>query len=101
MARHIWSGGELYDPTEQHAALRDTVARFAKNNILPQAEEFDRIEEFNVELFRRFATELGLFGVTVPEEHGGLGLDATAAVIIHEEFSPRDELPRPRGSLRK
>jgi len=90
MARHIWSGGELYDPTEQHAALRDTVARFAKNNILPQAEEFDRIEEFNVELFRRFATELGLFGVTVPEEHGGLGLDATAAVIIHEEFSRYD-----------
>ncbi len=90
MARHIWSSGEFYNPTEAHAQLRDVVARFAKDNIAPQAEEYDRIEEFNVDLFRRFGTELGLFGITVPEEWGGHGLDATAAVIIHEEFSRYD-----------
>lgn len=90
MARHIWSSGEYYHPTEAHEQLRDVVARFAKENILPQAEEYDRIEEFNVDLFRRFGTELGLFGITVPEEWGGHGLDATAAVIIHEEFSRYD-----------
>lgn len=90
MARHIWSSGESYHPTEAHEQLRDVVARFARENILPQAEEYDRIEEFNVALFRRFGTELGLFGITVPEEWGGHGLDATAAVIIHEEFSRYD-----------
>lgn len=90
MARHIWSDGEFYNPTEEHQALRASVARFAKDHILPQAEAFDRDEEFNVALFRRFGTELGLFGVTVPQEDGGLGLDATAAVIIHEEFSRYD-----------
>lgn len=90
MARHIWSSGDFYHPTEAHEQLRDVVARFARENILPQAEEYDRIEEFNVDLFRRFGTELGLFGITVPEEWGGHGLDATAAVIIHEEFSRYD-----------
>lgn len=90
MARHIWSSGEFYNPTEAHEQLRDVVARFARENILPQAEEYDRIEEFNVDLFRRFGSELGLFGITVPEEWGGHGLDATAAVIIHEEFSRYD-----------
>lgn len=90
MARHIWSDGELYNPSEEHRALRETVARFAQEHVLPQAEEFDRTETFNVELFRRFATELGLFGVTVPEEDGGLGMDAVAAVIIHEELSRFD-----------
>lgn len=90
MARHIWSDGEFYNPTEAHAQLREVVARFARENILPQAEEFDRTETFNVELFRRFGKELGLYGITVPEAWGGHGLDATAAVIIHEEFSRYD-----------
>lgn len=90
MGRHIWSDGDAYNPSEAHRSLRESVARFAKENILPQADAFDATEEFNVELFRRFATELGLFGVTVPEEYGGLGLDATAAVIIHEEMSRYD-----------
>lgn len=90
MTRQIWSDGEAYNPTEAHRSLRESVARFSKDNILPQADANDATETFNVDLFRRFATELGLFGVTVPEAYGGLGLDATAAVIIHEEMSRHD-----------
>src|SRR5690625_7651934 len=90
MARQIWRNGEFYQPTEGHQQLREVVARFARENILPQAGENDRTETFNVELFRRFGKELGLFGITVPEEWGGQGLDATAAVIIHEGYSRYD-----------
>merc|ERR1719451_175992 len=43
----------------------------------------------NVPLFRKLG-ELGLLGVTVPEEYGGSGMDATAAVIVHEELSASD-----------
>jgi isovaleryl-CoA dehydrogenase len=43
----------------------------------------------NVPLFRKLG-ELGLLGVTVPEEYGGSGMDATAATIVHEELSSSD-----------
>lgn len=81
---------DLYNPTDDHAALRETVSRWAEAELDPQADEHDRTETFNIGLFRRLASELGLFGVTVPEEDGGLGLDAVAAVIIHEELSRFD-----------
>ena len=90
MARHIWTDHDIFNPTPEHRALRESVARFAVDHVAPQADEHDRTETFNVDLFRRFATELGLFGVTVPEADGGLGMDATAAVIIHEELSRFD-----------
>ncbi|MCB9507274.1 MAG: acyl-CoA dehydrogenase family protein [Myxococcales bacterium] len=87
MAAHPF---DLFNPTPEHLALRETVARWSADRLGPQAVEYDEREELNVELFRRVATELGLFGVTVPEDAGGLGLDATAAVIIHEEMSRYD-----------
>ena len=81
---------DLYNPTPEHLALRETVARWAKENLDPQADAHDHSEELNVPLFRRLATELGLFVVTVGEEYGGLGMDAVTAVIIHEELSRFD-----------
>ncbi|MFT5991335.1 MAG: isovaleryl-CoA dehydrogenase, partial [Bradymonadia bacterium] len=81
---------DLYNPTEEHLALRETVHRWGAQELLPQADEHDASETFNTPLFRRLATELGLFGVTIPEEDGGLGMDAVAAVIIHEELSRFD-----------
>ena len=49
----------------------------------PQAIEFNEKEELNHELFRKLG-DLGLFGLTVDEEYGGSGLDATAVVLAHE-----------------
>lgn len=80
---------DLYNPTEQHEMLRRMVRDFVKNEVEPQALEHDRAERFNRELFRR-AGEQGLLGVTVAEEHGGAGMDAVAAVIVHEELSAAD-----------
>ncbi len=80
----------LYNPTEDHLELRENISKFAKNELDDQAKEHDELEKFNEPLFRKLGKELGIFGVTVPEKDGGLGLDTTAAVIIHEEMSGYD-----------
>jgi len=80
---------DLFSPTPEHALLRQTVRDFAREQVEPQALEHDRAERFNLLLFRKLG-ELGLLGVTVPSEYGGAGMDAVAAVIVHEELSAVD-----------
>ena len=65
---------DMFNPTEEHKQLRETVRRFGQSEVEPQAAEHDEHETFNTELFRRLAEELGLFGLTVPAEDGGVGL---------------------------
>eukprot|EP00939_MAST-03C_sp_MAST-3C-sp1_P002267 g2267.t1 len=79
----------IFNPTEEHAALREMVRAFAQGEVEPQALEHDRSETFNRPLFNAMG-ELGLHGVTVDEKYGGVGMDATAACIIHEELSASD-----------
>ena len=69
--------------------LREMVRDFVKEHVEPQALEYDRDEKFNVDLFRSLG-EMGLLGITASEEHGGAGLDAIAATIVHEELSASD-----------
>ena len=80
---------DLFQPTEDHAALRELVADFTRKEVEPQAEAFDRRQELNRPLFARLG-ELGLLGITIPAEDGGAGMDATAAVIVHHELSKSD-----------
>ncbi|MGZ3651165.1 MAG: acyl-CoA dehydrogenase family protein [Bdellovibrionota bacterium] len=80
---------DLFNPTQEHAMLREMVRAFAKDELEPQAAEHDRQEKFNLPLFRKLG-ELGLLGLTVPEKFGGSGQDATAACIVHEELSWSD-----------
>ena len=80
---------DLFNPTEEHQMLRETVRNFVKAEVEPQAGEHDRTERFNIPLFRKLG-ELGLLGITVDEKYGGSGMDATAAVIVHEELSASD-----------
>ena len=84
-----WRRFELYDPTQEHALLRETLREFVQREVEPQAAAHDRAETFNHALFLR-AGELGLLGVTLPPEHGGAGLDATAAVQLYEELCTSD-----------
>lgn len=84
-----WQTVDLFNPTEEHAMLRDTISQWVQEEVEPQALEFDRKEKFNLNLFKKLG-ELGLLGVTVPEEFGGSGLDSLAAVIAHEEISASD-----------
>ena len=84
-----WRSFDLFAPTPEHALLGDTLREFVAREVEPQAAEHDRSERFNHALFRK-AGELGLLGVTLPEEHGGAGLDATAAVQVSEALSTAD-----------
>jgi isovaleryl-CoA dehydrogenase len=84
-----WRDFSLFTPTDEHRLLADTLQTFVANEVEPQAAQFNREERFNVALFRR-AGELGLLGLTIPEADGGAGLDAVAAVMVHEALSTAD-----------
>lgn len=83
-------GFDLFTPSEVHGMVREQVSRFARERLEPQAGAADQAERFDPQLLRAMARELGMFGVTVPEEEGGAGLDLTAAVIVLEELSRVD-----------
>ena len=83
------SSTDLFNPTSEHAMLRDMIRTFTQEAVEPQAEEFDEKGVLNVDLFRQLG-ELGLLGITIPAEAGGAGMDAIAAVIVHEEMSRSD-----------
>ncbi len=79
----------IFEPTDEHRMLREMVRDFTTSRVEGQAEQYDAKECLNIELFRELA-ELGVLGVTVPEEWGGAGMDTTAAVIVHHELSKSD-----------
>jgi len=80
---------DMYNPSEEHLMVREMVRDFVQEHVEPQALEHDRMEKFNLDMFKQLG-ELGLLGLTAPEEFGGAGMDATAAVIVHEELSASD-----------
>ena len=77
-----------FDPdlTEDLQLLRDTARRFCDAEIAPRAAEIDRVNEFPADLWKKLG-ELGLLGITVPDEYGGTGLGYLAHVIAMEEVS--------------
>lgn len=75
-----------HDLNEISQSVRDTVRSFAQNHIAPRAEEIDRTNEFPRDLWPQLG-ELGLLGITVPEEDGGSGMGYIEHVIAMEEIS--------------
>lgn len=75
---------DLFNPTSEHKALREMVRAFTEAEVDPQAQEFNKKEKFNLPLYKKLG-DLGLLGITVKPEYGGSGMDALAAVIVHEE----------------
>ena len=74
------------EKTDEQQAITEMVRQFADEQILPSAEYFDHEDEFPAEIVDQMK-ELGLFGVTIPEQYGGMGLDLTTYVMIVEELS--------------
>src|SRR5580692_10559803 len=72
--------------TDEQRAITEMVRRFTDEQILPVAGRFDHADEFPTEIVERMK-ELGLFGVTIPERYGGMGLDLTTYAMIIEELS--------------
>jgi alkylation response protein AidB-like acyl-CoA dehydrogenase len=78
-----------YDLSEEHELVRRTVRDFAVERVAPVAEELDREHRFPYELVRELA-ELGLMGMTIPEEYGGAGADTLSYAIAVEELTRVD-----------
>ena len=80
---------DISNPSEEHTMLREMVRDWTQEFVEPQALEYDREEKFNLPLLREMG-EMGLLGISAPEQYGGAGLDATACAIVHEELSASD-----------
>src|SRR2546421_10384833 len=73
------------DP-EVRAQLVDTVRRFVEREVVPVASELEHADEYPAAIVDGMR-DLGLFGVTIPEEYGGLGLDLLTYCGVIEELS--------------
>jgi short-chain 2-methylacyl-CoA dehydrogenase len=78
-----------FDLDQEHELVRSTVREFAREQVAPLAEELDRESRFPYELVAGMA-ELGLMGMTIPEEYGGAGADTLAYAIAVEELTRVD-----------
>src|ERR671933_228075 len=76
----------FYEKTDEQKAILEMVRQFVDERIIPQAEHYDSADEFPAPIVEQMA-ELGLFGTTIPEEYGGMGLDLTTYAMIVEELS--------------
>ena len=74
------------EKTDEQKAITEMVHQFVDEQILPNAEHYDHEDEFPGPIVEQMK-ELGLFGVTIPEEYGGMGLDLTTYAMIVEELS--------------
>ena len=74
------------EKTDEQRAITEMVRQFVDKEVIPIAEEYDHDDKFPEQVVEQMK-ELGLFGVTIPEEYGGMGLDLTTYAMIVEELS--------------
>ena len=78
-----------FDLTEEQKLLKQTIRDFAETQIAPGAAARDEAARFPTELIPKMA-EVGLFGIMIPQDYGGAGLDTVSAAIIVEELARVD-----------
>ena len=78
-----------YQVDEKYEMIRMAVREFAESEVKPIAGELDENEEFSVSLTKKMG-DIGLFGMVVPEEYGGQGLDYISYIIAIEEIARVD-----------
>jgi len=78
-----------FDLEQEHELVRSTVRDFAEERVAPMAEELDRESRFPYDLVAEMA-ELGLMGMTIPEDYGGAGADTVSYAIAVEELTRVD-----------
>ncbi|MFC5751280.1 acyl-CoA dehydrogenase family protein [Actinomadura rugatobispora] len=75
-----------FELTEEQRLFRDTLRDFVNREIRPVVREWEAADRYPAEIVETMK-ELGLFGLTVPEEYGGLGVDMVSFALVFEEIS--------------
>lgn len=75
--------------SNEHKMIRETVRGFAEREIMPVAQELDEKAHFSLDLTKKMG-ELGLFGIFLPQEYGGQGMDYLSYIIAVEELARID-----------
>jgi alkylation response protein AidB-like acyl-CoA dehydrogenase len=79
----------LFDLSDDHRLIQETVRDFARNEVAPIAEDLDREKRFPYEIVEKLG-DLGLMGIPFPEEYGGAGGDSLAYALAVEELTRVD-----------
>src|ERR687892_1097681 len=79
----------LFDLSDDHRLIQETVRDFARNEVAPVAEALDREKRFPYEIVEKLG-DLGLMGIPFPEEYGGAGGDSLAYALAVEELTRAD-----------
>jgi isovaleryl-CoA dehydrogenase len=74
-----------FELTSEQAMLKETVSKFVDKQVIPKAGEIDQDGTFPQENFAAMA-ELGLFGISIPPEYGGIGADLMSSVLVMEQL---------------
>lgn len=78
-----------FSDTEDLQLLRQSVREFANKEIAPVAQQLDEEERFSIELTKKMG-DLGLFGMIIPKDDGGQGLDYLSYIVAVEELAKVD-----------
>ncbi|MEU4577430.1 MULTISPECIES: acyl-CoA dehydrogenase family protein [Nonomuraea] len=75
-----------FELTDEQRAFRETLRAFVDKEIVPVATEWEHSGRYPTEIVEKMKT-MGLFGLSVPEEHGGLGADMVTFALVFEEIA--------------
>ncbi|MEL6544229.1 MAG: acyl-CoA dehydrogenase family protein, partial [Myxococcota bacterium] len=78
-----------FEHTEDQQLLRETVRRFVQERVVPNAGEWDRTHTFPREVVNELG-EMGLMGISVPEQYGGSAMGSVETAIVVEEVAKGD-----------
>ena len=76
----------MIELTEDQQAIVDAVREFVEQEVIPVADEMEHRDEFPEKIVEQLK-EMGLFGLTIPEEHGGSGMDTMTYALVVAELS--------------
>ena len=106
VAAHVGKGGswllEDTEPTsvftpeklsEEHRLMAQTVAEFVATEVMPQLDQLETKDWTLARTLLRRAGELGLLGISVPEQYGGLDLDKVSALVVSERIAQSASMP--------
>src|SRR6195952_1855848 len=82
--------GMTFELSEDHEQFRRTVRDFAEKEVAPHAAQWDRDHHFPVDVVKKMG-QLGLFGLTAPEQYGGADGDFTSLCVAIEEIGRVDQ----------